>query len=110
MVNTDRRKQPPYMSRTVPNRSSMTLIKTVRCLSVMKRQIFIAGFLLALFTAPATAQSNWVEQFLNRYQPPKLDPAPVTPQIGDEPWQNMVQQGALPMSLNDVIRLMLASN
>ncbi len=78
--------------------------------SVMKRQIFIAGLILALFTSPATAQSNWVKQFLNRYKPPKLDTAVVTPQVSDEPWQNMAQQGVLPMSVNDVIRLMLGSN
>src|SRR3989442_4105672 len=77
----------------------------------MKKQIFTAGLLVALFTATATAQSNWVEQFLNRYKPPKVNPAaPGTEQVADEPWQKMVPEGALPMSLNDVIRLMLANS
>jgi len=77
----------------------------------MKKQVFTAGLLVALFTATATAQSNWVEQFLNRYKAPKVNPAaPATEQVADEPWQKMVPEGALPMSLNDVIRLMLANS
>jgi len=67
--------------------------------------------MIALFTTTAAAQSNWVDQFLNRYKPPKVDPAAaVTPQVSDEPWRPMVTQGALPLSINDVVRLMLTSN
>jgi outer membrane protein TolC len=48
---------------------------------------------------------------LNRYKPPNIDPsAAVTPQVSAEPWRLMVQQGALPLSVSDVIRLMLGSN
>src|SRR5438045_251087 len=67
--------------------------------------------LFALFTTTAAAQSNWVDRFLNRYKPPKVDPAAaVTPQVSDEPWRLMVTQGGLPLSINDVVRLMLSSN
>src|SRR5215467_10251569 len=71
---------------------------------------FIAGLVLA-FTTTLSAQSNWVGQFLNRYKPSKIDlPSAATVQISDEPWQLMVRQGALAISISDIIRLMLASN
>jgi outer membrane protein len=77
----------------------------------MKIRIFTAGLLLAVFTTTATAQSKWVEQFLNRYRPTPFDPAStVTPQVSDLAWRDMVQSGILPISVSDVIRLMLQSN
>lgn len=77
----------------------------------MKIRIFVAGLLLAIFTTTATAQSKWVEQFLNRYRPTQFNPAStVTPQVSDQAWRGMVQSGALPISVSDVIRLMLQSN
>src|SRR5437867_880405 len=77
----------------------------------MKIRMLITGLLLAAFTTTATAQSHWVEQFLNRYRPPNFDPASkVTPQVSDAPWRAMVQSGRLPVSVADVIRLMLESN
>jgi outer membrane protein len=73
---------------------------------------FALGVLLALlFGTTSSAQVDWVDQFLNRYKPPNVDPAAtVTPQVSDEPWRSMVAQGVLPLSVSDVIRLMLASN
>src|SRR5438876_1852612 len=77
----------------------------------MRRSLTAGILMIALFTTTAAAQSNWADQFLNRYKPPKIDPAAaVTPQVSDEPWRLMVAQGMLPLSVSDVIRLMLASN
>src|SRR5579864_5580927 len=77
----------------------------------MKMRALCVGLILLVFSTAASAQSNWVTQFLNRYKPPKLDPsAAVVPQISFQPWQPMVQQGVLPITVNDVIRLMLSSN
>jgi outer membrane protein TolC len=74
------------------------------------KAFFIAGLVLA-FTTTLSAQSSWVGQFLNRYKPPKIDLAGAsTAQASNEPWQLMVRQGALPISISDIIRLMLASN
>jgi outer membrane protein len=74
------------------------------------KAFFIAGLVLA-FTTTLSAQSNWVGQFLNRYKPSKIDlPSAATVQALNEPWQLMVRQGALPISISDIIRLMLASN
>jgi len=78
---------------------------------MMKIRIFVVGLLLAVFTTTATAQSKWVEQFLNRYRPTPFDPASrVTPRVSDEAWRGLVQSGMLPISVSDVIRLMLQSN
>src|SRR5215471_13940265 len=74
------------------------------------KALFIAGLVLA-FTTTLSAQSNFVGQFLNRYKPPKIDlPGASTGQVSDEPWHLMVRQGSLPISISDIIRLMLASN
>ena len=77
----------------------------------MKIRILVTVLLLAVFTTTATAQSKWVEQFLNRYRPTPFDPAStVTPRVSDEAWRGMVQSGMLPIAVSDVIRLMLQSN
>src|SRR6516164_7191289 len=71
--------------------------------------ILAATFVLA-FTGICSAQANWVEQFLNRYRPLNLTGPAANPAASDEPWRLMVQQGALPISVSDIVRLMLASN
>lgn len=77
----------------------------------MKRNVLIVGLLMLTLTTTATAQTKWVEEFLNRYKPPAVDPAAsVTPQVSDEPWRAMVQAGRLPIGISDVVRLMLQSN
>src|SRR5215471_601708 len=87
------------MARRVPKSRRMLKFKV----------FFIAGVLMA-FTTTLSAQSNWVGQFLNRYKPSKIDvPAASIPQAS-EPWRLMVQQDSLPISVSDVVRLMLASN
>jgi outer membrane protein len=71
----------------------------------------LLGLMLAVFSTAASAQSHWLSEFLDRYKPPKVDPAAaVMPQISSQPWQPMVQQGTLPISVNDIIQLMLARN
>src|SRR5438876_2466012 len=79
--------------------------------STGRGRIAVAVLLLVTFATTASAQSNWVGQFLNRYRPPAIDPAArVTPQISDAPWRLMVQQGTLPLSVGDVVHLMLQSS
>jgi outer membrane protein TolC len=77
----------------------------------MKLRVCIAVLLIAIFATSSLAQGNWVGQFLNRYRPSPVDPgARLTPQVSNAPWEGMVQQGVLPLSVGDVIRLMLQSN
>jgi outer membrane protein len=78
---------------------------------MLKVKAFVAALLLLAFAATASAQSHWVEQFLDRYKPLNVaTPAGVIPSAADEPWRMMVQQNTLPLSVSEIIRLMLASN
>ncbi|HEY2380045.1 MAG TPA: TolC family protein [Terriglobia bacterium] len=78
---------------------------------MLKIKAFIAAGLLIVFATSLSAQSNWVGQFLSRYKPLNLaTPYGVNPPGSGEPWQPMVQQGALPLSVSDIVHLMLASN
>src|SRR5262245_4342884 len=82
--------------------------------NVMRQKFLFACLLLTLpivMAQVASAQTNWVTQFLNRYQAPSVDPASrVTPQVSDAPWRLMVREGVMPITAGDVIRLMLDSN
>ena len=74
-------------------------------------RIYMAVLFVMLFTTTASAQSNWVTQFLSRYRSPAIDPASrITPPVSDTPWRLMVKEGVLPVSVSDVVRLMLQSN
>src|SRR5215469_9370580 len=78
---------------------------------MLKVKAFVAAVLLLAFATTASAQSRWVEQFLNRYKPLNVvAPAGAIPSAADEPWRMMVQQNTLPLSVSEIIRLMLASN
>jgi outer membrane protein TolC len=61
-------------------------------------------------TTAAAAQFNFIDQFLRRYRPSAVDPLNMSPQATDQAWQAMVQSGQLPISISDVVRLMLESN
>jgi outer membrane protein TolC len=75
-----------------------------------RRSALLPVFLLFVATT-ASAQSDWVAQFLNRYRAPAIDPASaVTPPVTDAPWRLMVQNGVLPLSVGDLVRLMLQSS
>jgi outer membrane protein len=77
----------------------------------MKFRSLLLFVLLAVLTTNGWAQKKWLDDFLNRYRPPVVDPAlKVTPQVSDVPWRLMLQSGTLPISVGDVIRLMLQSN
>ncbi len=78
----------------------------------MKKTIFIAFFVLAAFcvnTAPAMAQRNFVEQFLNRYRPVPVN-LPGSPAGSAQVLASRIQNGLLPLTVGDVIQLMLENN
>ena len=76
----------------------------------MKR-CFTSVFLVLVFVCSASAQSDWVAEFLHRYRAPAIDPASrVTPPVSDESWRLLVREGVLPLGVGDVIRLMLQNN
>ena len=78
---------------------------------MLKLKAFVAAVLLLAFATTVSAQTNWVEQFLNRYKPLNVvTPAGAVPSAADEQWRLLVQQTTLPLTASDVIRLMLANN
>jgi len=76
----------------------------------MKRAVFVA--IVMMQTTLAMAEHNFVQQFLNRYRPPAADATlSANPsQLPEQALQQMIREGALPISVNDVVRLMIDSN
>src|ERR1051325_6335971 len=59
--------------------------------------------------APARAEINFVKSFLERYRPGKVNlPAPLSP--APQELTNMVRAGQLPLTMGDLINLILQNN
>src|SRR5262245_32299279 len=78
----------------------------------MKTRIMVAGFLLACFTANAVAGENFVQTFLNRYKPSPTAAArtAAAPLTVDQAVEVLIRNGSLPLTIPDMIRLMLDSS
>jgi outer membrane protein len=76
------------------------------------KKMLIAGLLLALFTTTAMAEQNFVQKFLSRYRPPATTnlAAATNTQAPEPALQQLIRQGTLPVTVADVIRLMIESN
>ncbi|HLH32321.1 MAG TPA: TolC family protein [Terriglobia bacterium] len=111
MTGNKIRQSPPKLGGVAARiKDSQNCAQTGRSVQSREATLYRIFFALLLALALATtsfAQTDWVGQFLNRYKP--LNPA-ITPQAADEPWRLMVRQDTLPVSVPDIIRLMLASN
>ena len=66
------------------------------------KRILIATLLAVTLATPAVAASNWVEDFLRRYDPRQSDS---TTNIGQ-----FIQTGIVPVTLNDVVNMMIDRN
>src|SRR5690242_16939881 len=73
----------------------------------MKRLALLLLLLLSLSTQTVSAETNWVRRFLGRYQP---SPAAVPAPLADASMQTLVQNGAIPLTTAEVVRLLLANN
>src|SRR5437879_3806233 len=72
------------------------------------KQILIATFFIASLAAPLRAESStWVDEFLRRYQPVTATAEPGTPASDVA---EMLQTGTIPISVNDLVNLMLDKN
>ena len=65
-------------------------------------------FQLACNSAPARAE-NFVEQFLNRYRPAKVDFS-TPPAVQGQELENLIRTGQLQLTIGDVVNLMLENN
>jgi outer membrane protein TolC len=73
-------------------------------------RIFVTAFVVfGLLSAPSTAQAqNFVQEFLNRYRPPRID-APLSVATQSQ-LADLIRTGQLPLSVGDLINLMLQNN
>ena len=77
----------------------------------MKTKMLIAGLVLACFTTTAVAGENFAQTFLNRYKPPRTAVGgAAAPLNADQAIEILIRNGALPLTISDMIRLMLESN
>ncbi len=72
--------------------------------------IGLLGMAMLVFSAaPASAEQNWVDQFLSRYRPPAVE-FPGAPTPSQQELMDMIRNGQLPLTPNDVINLLLNNN
>jgi len=79
----------------------------------MKTRVMIASLMLVLFATTSMAKQNFAEKFLSRYKPPTTIDAPAAPgnsQVPEQTIQQLIRQGALPVTAADLIRLMIEGN
>ncbi len=70
------------------------------------KQLLISTFLICSLAAPLLAESNWVDEFLRRYQPvTATEPGAPVSDVSE-----MLQTGTIPISVNDLVNLMLDKN
>src|SRR5581483_1124030 len=72
-------------------------------------QIIFFTFLVLFFSGSTVfAQSAWVNQFLARYRPAEVQ-FPATA-AGQQNLTNMIRNGQIPLSVNDMINLVISNN
>jgi len=78
----------------------------------MKTKQFLFSLLVIFNATCALAQEpNWIERFLNKYRAPQSDPAAtLVPPMNDQTLRGLARDGTLPLTIDDLIRLMLASS
>ncbi len=78
----------------------------------MLRRILRVGLVfgaLGVMSAPAFAGENWVDQFLRRYKPSLLT-FPASQVSAQDTLPTLIQNGLIPLSINDLIDLTLSNN
>lgn len=74
----------------------------------MKFRTIFSLFLVLCLAVPAHAQSNFVSQFLKNYHPTGEEAAP--PVSPPTPLAQFLQNGEIPITMNDLVNLMLDQN
>ena len=75
----------------------------------MLRKFLCVALLTGAMAAPAFAQRGWVDQFLKRYKPSILT-FPASRAAAQDTLPAMIRNGAIPLSVNDLVDLTLANN
>src|SRR5438876_2255777 len=71
-------------------------------------KIAISILLVTMLAVPAMASSDWVEDFLRRYDPSKSVATVAT--TSTEAIGQLLRTGEVPVTLNDVINMMIDNN
>ena len=75
------------------------------------KQLLFSLLLIFNATFALAEDANWLERFLNKYRAPQFDPgATLVPPINDQSLRGLARDGTLPLTIDDLIRLMLASS
>jgi outer membrane protein len=75
------------------------------------KQLLVSLLVIFNATYALAQQPNWLERFLNEYRAPQFDPAAtLVPPMNTENLRGLARDGALPLTIDDLIRLMLASS
>jgi outer membrane protein TolC len=74
----------------------------------MKKNIVLCILVFIACSLPAEAAQNWVQEFLNRYRPPRTSVSPSV--AAQDSLQGMVSNGVIPISISDLVNLTLQNN
>jgi outer membrane protein len=75
----------------------------------MLRKTLCVALAIGAMCSPAFAQKDWVDQFLKRYKPAILT-FPASRAAAQDSLPAMIRNGAIPLSVNDLINLTLENN
>jgi hypothetical protein len=79
----------------------------------MRRNIIVSVacllMILQVGVTTASAQGKWVDSFLQRYRPTAVT-FPPGPGVSQQELADMIRSGQLPLTVNDMINLLLSNN
>src|SRR5262245_63486263 len=71
-------------------------------------KIIVSVFLVAILAVPAMASTDWVEEFLHRYDPSKS--VTTVASNSTETLGQLIRTGEISVTLSDVINMMIDNN
>ncbi len=71
-------------------------------------KIFVSLLLVTAMSIPAVASSDWVADFLSRYDPSRSTPAPAG--AASSQLSELLRTGEMPVTMNDIVNMMIDNN
>src|SRR5438552_5283922 len=78
--------------------------------SSMKVKLILSILLAGLLCSTASAETNWVQRFLERYRTPQVSAGGVPSALPPASLGAMVQNGMISLTTEDIVRLLLENN
>ena len=76
----------------------------------MKVKLILSILLAGLLCSTASAETNWVQRFLERYRTPQVSAGGVPSALPPASLGAMVQNGMISLTTEDIVRLLLENN